>query len=145
MLQQDFCRYDYKEFLQLALLYLKGQSSSTLRDSSGAIHYARWMPNILTYLKLLLIENNIKSDLQNDQIFKSKEHRKKIHQFVYFVILLTSNFGILRVATETAKSNSRTFQDVFRSSSRTFPELFNFFLQDLKLILTITFSCTYSD
>ena len=38
----------------------------------------------------------------------------------------------LRVATEIAKSNSRTFQDFFRSFSRTFPGLFKIFFQDLK-------------
>ena len=49
-----------------------------------------------------------------------------------------------RVATETAQSNSRTFQDFLRSFSRTFPGLFKIFFTRLKnLILAITLSCTY--
>ena len=46
----------------------------------------------------------------------------------YLCLVVSNN----RVATETAKSNSRTFQDFSRSFSRTFPGLFTNFLQDLK-------------
>ena len=41
------------------------------------------------------------------------------------VVLNAANY--FRVATETAKSNSRTFQDFFGSFSRTFPEMLTVF------------------
>ena len=49
-----------------------------------------------------------------------------------------------RVATETSKSNSRTFQDFFRSFSRTFPGLFKFFFyRSLNSVLTTVLWCIY--
>ena len=83
---QDFCRDDYKELLKLVLLYLTGQSLTTFNVlPPGAIHNARWMAKIITFLKLLLLEDKIKSELPKGQIFRNAQQRNKIFQFVSFV------------------------------------------------------------
>ena len=68
-------------------------------------------------------------------IIKQKEHLH--HPGLYpsnqSDLSLISIVDSSRVATETAKSNSRTFQDFFRSFSRTFPALFTNFFTGLKI------------
>jgi len=110
MLQQDHCRDDYKELLQLVLLYLDGQSSTNFKiHPPGAIHNARWMSKVITSLKLLLLETHINSELPKDEIFNTKEQRNKIHQFIQFVIFSYLQFWYTASNTTDAPNNDLMF------------------------------------
>ena len=57
-LQQQQPRDDYREFLELAIIYLGGTPSCGIRfNSPGAIHHARWMSKVLYSLKIFMFRN----------------------------------------------------------------------------------------
>ena len=73
-------RDDYKELLQLALLFLEEQSNASQVQSisiPGAFHRARWMAKIIYCLKTLLFRS---------QFLLTRTELKGLREFNIFVI-----------------------------------------------------------
>lgn len=57
-LQKDHCRADYREFLELVVIFLGGQLPGGNKiKKPGAIHHARWMAKAITSLKIFLLRD----------------------------------------------------------------------------------------
>lgn len=78
-------RGDYKEVLQLVVMYIDGGETIFQIQKPGAVNKARWMSKILYCLKLALLENKIVEELPKGTVFASGQ-REKITRFVDFVI-----------------------------------------------------------
>ena len=59
--KQQFIRDDYKELVNLLLLYLTGdnEQGSNMLNRTGALHRARWMSKMIYCLKIDLVSNKI--------------------------------------------------------------------------------------
>src|SRR6218665_1990136 len=52
-IEQSLSRYDYKEFLELVIVFLGDAPARGVRfRSSGAMHYARWMSKVIYSIKI---------------------------------------------------------------------------------------------
>lgn len=67
-LRKPICRDDYKEFLELIILFLGGNVSNrnNLRPP-GATHHARWMGKALYALKIYLCRENFRLTSQEEK------------------------------------------------------------------------------
>lgn len=60
-LKQNYSRDDYKEFLELALIFLGGDEQSKITfKTPGAIHHARWLAKALYSFKIYLFRKQFK-------------------------------------------------------------------------------------
>lgn len=62
-LKKEICRGDYREFLELSLLFIGGRIPHTKRQKvifhpPGAVHHARWMAKAMYALKILLFREH---------------------------------------------------------------------------------------
>jgi hypothetical protein len=90
--QIDLKRDDYKEFLQLCVVYLDPDSPATTFKSPGALHKARWMAKLLYSIKLVLFQQQI-SQLPSGTI-TTKQQVVKLRDFVTFATLIYSSWWI---------------------------------------------------
>ena len=82
-LQQDFSRGDYKELLQLVLVYLGSPPKDFKMRRPGALHKARWMAKLLYSLKIILLSENI-NELPKGSVFGSGQFRKLVEFTQFF-------------------------------------------------------------
>ena len=66
---QTLPRCDYKELLELTIMYLDEGRTLYPIQSPGALHKARWMAKLLYCLKILLLEAKISEELTKGAIF----------------------------------------------------------------------------
>jgi hypothetical protein len=60
-LQQSHPRNDYKEFLELAIVFLGAAPATGVRFMSpGAMHHARWMSKVIYSLKIWMFKAQFK-------------------------------------------------------------------------------------
>jgi hypothetical protein len=94
LLIQDQVRDDYKELLELSLIYLTGSSEILNRfcfKQPGALHKARWLSKILYSMKIVLLQDKISSELPQEEVFSernSEQQIAKLIRFVRFVVLV---------------------------------------------------------
>ena len=78
-------RGDYKEVLQLTLMYLDHGNTIFTIQAPGAIHKARWMAKILYSIKMLILNNKIIKELPKDAVFRTGQ-LNKLKRYVKFII-----------------------------------------------------------
>lgn len=83
-----FARDDYKEFLNLAILLLKGNPGDSVQYTfltCGAMHKARWMSKVIYAMKIVLYYREmITKDIN---IFEDDQYLK-LTRFVKFVLFV---------------------------------------------------------
>ena len=87
LLKEKFVRCDYKELVELTLLYLSGDTNYTF-NRPGALHKARWMAKILYSIKIVLLADKITNELPKGSVFASGQLQNiqiffKLCVFVY--------------------------------------------------------------
>ena len=88
LLQQSFVRCDYRELVQLSVLYLSGQPEEGFRFyRPGALHKARWMAKLIYSIKMVLLAGKISDELKSGAVFASGQ-LEKIQRFVHFSIFV---------------------------------------------------------
>jgi hypothetical protein len=87
LLAEQFVRCDYKELVELTLLYLSGDGNDTTFNRPGALHKARWMAKLLYSLKIVLLSDKIEDELPKGSVFASGQ-LKKIQTFVKFCVFV---------------------------------------------------------
>jgi len=85
----DFKRDDYKEFLELCIVFLGGKSDIRF-GRPGALHKARWMAKILYAIKICLLETPI-LQLPPGTI-STQQQLSKLKDFVLFATLIYSSW-----------------------------------------------------
>ena len=82
----EFTRGDYKELVQLSLLYLSGEVSEGYRFAHpGALHKARWMAKLIYSIKIVLMSEKIQRELRSDDVL-SNAQLTKLQKFVMFAV-----------------------------------------------------------
>ena len=81
---QNKLQRDYKEVLQLALMFVDGGQTLFSLNKPGAFHKARWMSKIIYCIKLALLEKKILLEIPG-KVF-AKGQAEKIRKFVHFLI-----------------------------------------------------------
>lgn len=76
-------RDDYKEFLELSVVFLTGTHKGFTFKRPGALHKARWMAKMLYAVKICLFEKEIAKLPRNTITFKHQV--TKIRDFVTFI------------------------------------------------------------
>jgi hypothetical protein len=101
----QLCHDDYKEFVQLCIVFLDTSEDDTLItfNKPGALHKARWMSKLLYSIKLCLLENEI-NDLPRGTV-TLRNQTKKIREFVNFVTLIYSSWWLDCSSTADAPWN----------------------------------------
>ena len=67
---RDFVRCDYKELVELTLIYLSGNIPSDYKfNRPGALHELRWMSRLLYSLKLVLLSERILCELPKSSVY----------------------------------------------------------------------------
>ena len=80
-----FARGDYKELVNLVLLYLgEGLESFHGFTRPGALHKARWMSKLLYGIKIVLLRRRI-SELPKGSVFSSQQS-EKLQRFILFTV-----------------------------------------------------------
>ena len=87
LLAEKIVRCDYKEVVELTLLYLSGDGNYTTFNRPGALHKARWMAKILYSLKMVLLSDKIEDELPKGSVFASGQ-LQKIQTFVKFCVFV---------------------------------------------------------
>ena len=81
-------RGDYREFVQLLLLYLGntlgGTSSAARLQRPGALHKARWMAKLLSTLKLAMLEKRIAALPQGT--ITTRQQQPRVRSFANFIV-----------------------------------------------------------
>ena len=86
--KQRFIQGDYKELVNLVLLYLTGDNGNEHGSNfnrPGALHRARWMSKMIYCLKIDLLSDKIVEKLPKGNVFGSGQ-QQKIQRFVQFFI-----------------------------------------------------------
>lgn len=79
-LQKDHCRADYREFLELIVIFLGGRlPGGNHIKKPGAIHHARWMAKAIESLKIFILRDQFE--------FKENEF-EGLREFCIFVVRL---------------------------------------------------------
>lgn len=78
-LKKNIVRHDYKELLQLCLIFLGDATVSVSFRAPGAMHHARWMAKALYALKIYIFRNEFK--------LTSKEE-KSLRDLCWFIVLI---------------------------------------------------------
>ena len=87
MLPKPFIRGDYKELVQLTLLYFKVKDSDFERfELPSAIHKARWMAKMLLGTLIDIRNKSIVQNLAKGAVFGGGQQKKMKH-FVKFVMV----------------------------------------------------------
>ena len=82
-----FVRGDYRELVQLTVLYLGGGGDELLVfHRPGAKHHSRWMSKLLYSLKMVMLRKKIEQDLPRNAIY-FKGQAEKMVKFVNFFVL----------------------------------------------------------
>ena len=91
--QLSFKRDDYKEFIELCLLFLQGNAemSSKLR-TPGALHKARWLAKNIYLIKIILMEDQIKKLARGT--ITTQQQVQKIRDMATFLTLVYSNWWL---------------------------------------------------
>lgn len=87
----NFNRDDYREFVELCLVFLGAQQSVKFKQP-GALHKARWMAKLLYSLKICLLESEIQK-LPAGTI-TTKHQLPKLRDFVNFATLVYSSWWL---------------------------------------------------
>lgn len=83
----DFRRDDYRELIELSIMFLKGNTNKQFTfKKPGALHKARWMAKLLYGIKICLFEEQINSLPQGT--VTTKQQVPKIRAFVNFITLV---------------------------------------------------------
>ena len=81
----SFAKGDYKELVDLVLLYLgEGLKSFDGFIRTGALHKARWMAKLLYGIKIVLLRRRI-SELPKGAVF-SAQQSEKLQRFILFTV-----------------------------------------------------------
>ena len=100
----DFARGDYKELIQLTLVYLNAAPEGFKRlQRPGALHKARWMSKLLYSLKIVLISDQI-LDLPSGTVLGVGQF-PKLQQFVEFVVFCYTPWWISTPVSSAAPIN----------------------------------------
>lgn len=68
-LEKDLIRNDYREFLELVIIFLGGKSSNDIKfHPPGAIHHARWMAKAIYCLKIYIFRKQYLSNNREDEL-----------------------------------------------------------------------------
>lgn len=107
VLKQPFTRGDYKELLELVLLYLSDEGRDVEFSAfrrPGALHKARWMSKMIYSVKMDLLRDKIVSVLPKGSIFSSQQ-QQKIARFVKFVAFCYVPWWLTAPVPSTAPKN----------------------------------------
>ena len=104
--KQQFIRGDYKELVNLLLLYLTGdnEQGSNMLNRPGALHRARWMSKMIYCLKIDLLSNKIIEDLPKGTVYASGQ-QQKIKSFVQFFIFCYASWWLTSPIPASAPLN----------------------------------------
>ena len=82
-----FIRGDYRELVQLTVVYLGGAGDRLLVfHRPGAKHHSRWMSKLIYSLKMVMLKKKIEQELPRNAIY-FKGQADKMVKFVNFVVL----------------------------------------------------------
>ena len=88
LLPEKWLRGDYKELIQVVILYLDGNNlvdeDDVVFQRPGALHKARWMSKLLYSFKIVLLNRKIMSEFPKGSVFGSNQP-PKMERFVTFV------------------------------------------------------------
>ena len=88
LLPEKWLRGDYKELVQVVILYLDGNNLSdedaVVFHRPGALHKARFMSKLLYSFKIVLLSRKIISEFDKGSVFGSNQ-LPKMERFVTFV------------------------------------------------------------
>ena len=104
---EKFVRCDYKELVELTLLYLSGDRNYTF-SRPGALHKARWMAKILYSIKMVLLSDKINDELPKGSVFASGQ-LKKIQRFVKFCVFVYVPWWLTAPIASAAPHNDLVF------------------------------------
>jgi len=104
-------RGDYKELLELVLMYLEQGRNVYPMHRPGALHKARWMAKIIYSVKLFLLKDVIHAQLPRGRIFASGQIVKLQH-FVDFVVYVYVEWWCSACQSQDAPLNDL---DLFRN------------------------------
>ena len=91
----EFFRDDYKEFIELSLMYLDESflpNGNEIFKRPGAVHKARWMAKVIYLIKISLLQGQINM-LPEDTITKQQQ-TSKIKEMVTFIVLIYVNWWV---------------------------------------------------
>ena len=85
--KQEYIRGDYKELVNLVLLYLSDENEHRIKhfNRPGALHRARWMSKMIYCIKLDLLGTKIVNELPRGAVFGSGQ-LQKVKMFVQFFV-----------------------------------------------------------
>ena len=82
ILKKEFTRGDYKELVELIILYLTGECEEGFTfKRPGALHKARWMAKLIYSIKIVLLSENISYELEKDAVLTNPQ-LLKLQRFV---------------------------------------------------------------
>jgi len=115
-LESGFVRDDYKEFLELCLVYATGtvgEVKSFTFKYPGALHNARWMAKVIYSLKMVLLKKNILSELPENAVFTGPHQLEKLVRFCDFIVSSYVRWWITATNPVKAPSSDLRFsQDI---------------------------------
>ena len=119
LLQQSFVRCDYKELVQLSVLYLSGQPDKGFCFyRPGAMHRARWMAKLIYTIKMVLLAGKINDELDSGAVFAAGQ-LEKIQRFVYFCIFTYVPWWMACPVSSTAPKNDMVLWNTCKQYTKT--------------------------
>ena len=101
----DLARDDYREFVELCIVFLGGTQSIAFKRP-GAIHKARWMAKLLYAIKIILLQDHI---LQLPQgTVTTPQQLTRLRDFVLFATIIYSSWWMTCSSATDAPWNDLT-------------------------------------
>ncbi|XP_036340150.1 uncharacterized protein LOC118749456 [Rhagoletis pomonella] len=69
-LGKSIVRDDYQELIELAIIFLGGDSENKIKIRQEAMHQARWMARAIYSLKICLLQSQFKMNVKDEQALK---------------------------------------------------------------------------
>ena len=104
--KQEYIRGDYRELINLVLLYLSDDNEHHIKCfiRPGALHRARWMSKMIYCVKLDLLGTKIDEELPKGAVFGSGQ-LQKVKKFVKFVVFCYIPWWLTCPVAAAAPSN----------------------------------------
>ena len=124
--QKSLCRDDYKEFIELCIVFLNGEAVGETHKQitfkrPGALHKARWMAKLIYSIKICLFEQQIQ-DLPRGTI-TTNQQTLTVRKFVTFVTLVYSTWWMSCNSVKDAPWNDLKFYQSILAYAVVNPEI----------------------
>ena len=108
--KQEYIRGDYRELIDLVLLYLSDDNEHNIKCfiRPGALSRARWMSKMIYCIKLDLLGTKIEEELPKGEVFGSGQ-LQKVKKFVKFVVFCYIPWWLTCPVAAASPSNDLIF------------------------------------